>query len=70
MRIAAAVDAVPENGNTYSILQKVCYFLLCIELLQTSTLGLLTNATIGGGDFKDFDVDSFCEYYRGKVSAM
>ena len=41
-----------------------------IELLQTSTIGLLTNATIGGGDFKDFDVDSFCEYYKGKVSAM
>ena len=41
-----------------------------IELLQTSTMGLLTNATIGGGNFTDFDVDSFCEYYRGKVKAM
>ena len=41
-----------------------------IELLQTSTIGLLTNATIGGGDFKDFDIDSFCDYYRGKVAAM
>ena len=41
-----------------------------IELLQTSAMGLLTNATIGGGNFTDFDVDSFCEYYRGKVKAM
>ena len=41
-----------------------------IELLQTSTMGLLTSATIGGGDFKDFDVDSFCKYYRGKVAEM
>lgn len=41
-----------------------------IELLQTSTMGLLTNATIGGGSFTDFDVDSFCEYYREKVKAM
>ena len=41
-----------------------------IELLQTSTIGLLTNATIGGGDFTDFDVNSFCEYYRGKMEAM
>ena len=41
-----------------------------IELLQTSTMGLLTNATIDGGSFTDFDVDSFCEYYREKVKAM
>ena len=41
-----------------------------IERLQTSAMGLLTNATIGGGNFADFDVDSFCEYYRGKVKAM
>ena len=41
-----------------------------IELLQTSAMGLLTNATIGGGNFTDFDIDSFCEYYKGKVKAM
>ena len=41
-----------------------------IELLQTSATGLLTNATIGGGNFTDFDIDSFCEYYKGKVKAM
>lgn len=41
-----------------------------IVLLQTGTIGLLTNATIGGGDFTDFDVNSFCEYYRGKMEAM
>ena len=41
-----------------------------IELLQTSAMGLLTNATIGGGNITDFDVDSFCEYYKGKVKAM
>ena len=41
-----------------------------IELLLTSTMGLLTNATIDGGSFTDFDVDSFSEYYREKVKAM
>ena len=35
-----------------------------IESLQTSTMGLLTNATIGGKYFSKFDVNSFCEYYK------
>ena len=38
-----------------------------IEMLQTSAIGLLTNATIGGRNFSDFDVNSFCEYYEEKV---
>jgi len=38
-----------------------------IEILQTSAIGLLTNATIGGRNFSDFDVNSFCEYYEEKV---
>ena len=33
-------------------------------------MGLLTSATIGGGEFKDFDVDNFCKYYREKVAEM
>ena len=40
-----------------------------IELLRTSAIGLLTNATIGGGDFSNYDVSSFCEYYKAKVEA-
>lgn len=40
-----------------------------IELLRTSTIGLLTNATIGGGDFSKYDVNSFCEYYRLRSTA-
>lgn len=38
-----------------------------IDLLRTSAIGLLTNATIGGGDFSSYDVNSFCEYYKAKV---
>lgn len=38
-----------------------------IELLRTSAIGLLTNATIAGGDFSNYDVSSFCEYYEAKV---
>lgn len=38
-----------------------------VELLQTSTMGLLTNATIGGKNFSEFDVNSFCEYYKEQI---
>ena len=30
---APAVATVPENSNTYSVLQKVCCFLLCVHCL-------------------------------------
>lgn len=30
-------------------------------------MGLLTNATIGGKNFLEFDVNSFCEYYKEQM---
>lgn len=38
-----------------------------IELLRTAAIGLLSNATIGGGNFADYDVNRFCEYYKEKI---
>ena len=61
----ACTKALDVYGNLLSNWERES-----IELLQTSAMGLLTNATIGGGNFTDFDIDSFCEYYRGKVKTM
>lgn len=39
-----------------------------IESLQTSIIRLLANISIGGGDFSNYDVKSFCEYYKTKAA--
>lgn len=41
-----------------------------IELLKTSALDLLANAIISGGNFTDYDVSSFCDYYNNRVKTM
>lgn len=61
----ACTKALDVYGNLLSNWERES-----IELLQTSTMRLLTNATIGGGEFKNFNIGSFCEYYREKVEAM
>ena len=37
--LAPAIAAVPENSNTYSVLQKVCGFLLCVHFLLFTCRG-------------------------------
>ena len=38
-----------------------------VEMLKTSAHILLADATTGGGNFSEYDVSSFCDYYNAKV---
>ena len=60
----ACTKALNAYGNLLNIWERES-----IESLQTSAIGLFTNATIGGGDFLNLDVSSFCKYYHEKIQA-
>ncbi len=58
----ACTKAINVYGNLLNAWERES-----VEMMRTSAASLVANATIGGKNFSEYNIKTFCEYYKAKV---